>query len=297
MSSNASTPNRGLHPSQTLPPPSPSPLAADCPLTTPEGDVPSLSIDILTTRADKVAALKLIADSIAQQRQEAAWNLVSHPLLLAPLVAVLAAIYRYAYVQNHHDLGTAMMLSSSAIMTYLLAIRYLTAGYLHAAESLSWDFLTAGSPTGEEDLVIGTRFGSDLIGALVLRLERPAPSRPSSADDNGGSRSSSSSSSSSRRKSPGRASSFKGGQGIIRAWTTKLRYRRHGVGRDMLREAVRVTRQYCGGNARVGFARDHANSAVVLPEMFNKPFRKREMEAARVLEEVVVEWEGRRPGR
>ncbi|GAB1318594.1 Acetyltransferase [Madurella fahalii] len=301
MSSNVSSPNLGPYPSQNLPPPSPSPLAANSPLAALDSDIPPLSLDILTTPADKGAALKLVADSIAQQRQQAAFHVIFHPIPLAVLLAVLAAISRHAWGQKHPDLGTTLILVSGVVTAYLLAIRYLTSGYLRAAEALSWDFLT------DQDLVIGTRFGADLVGALVLRLERPSSHQHSSSSSSVSSACSSTSGSGGggggvgRRRSHHRQNSSaaksagrKGGKGVIRAWTTKLRYRGRGVGGDMLREAVRVTRERCGRDARVGFAREHANSVVVLPELFNRWFRKREMAAARALEEVLAEWEAAR---
>ncbi len=285
MASNASTPMLGPHSSQTLPPVSPSPLATNpSQAAGVDSDIPPLSLDVLTERTDKAAALKLVADSIAQQRQAAALHLVFHPLLLAPLIAVLAVIYSYTWVQNNkHDVGTALMLGSGSIMTYLIAIRFATSGYLRAAEGLTWDFLTPGGQgSGEpEDLVLGTRYGPDMVGALVLRLERP------SSDNNTGSNGG-------RRKAHSRQNSLKGGKGVIRAWTTRLRYRGRGVGGDLLREAVRLTRERCGKDAEVGFAQEHANSVMVLPEMFNRPFRKGEMRAARALEKVLGEWDGRK---
>lgn len=237
-------------------------------------DIPPLSLDVLTTRNDKVEALKLVADSIAQQRQRASLGLVFHPLLLSGLVASLALTYQVAWArkpQPQRDLGVALALFSGVVMAYLLAIRYATTGYIQIAESLGWDWLVSPD-TADEDVVIGTRFGSELIGALFLRLE------PSSGH---------------RGKRRG-TQTMRGGKGVIRAWTTKLRYRGKGVGADMLQEAVRVTRERCGRDAEVGFAAEHANSQMVLPEMFNKPFRNGERKAAGALEKAVAEWEGGR---
>jgi ribosomal protein S18 acetylase RimI-like enzyme len=267
----------------------------------------------------------LVADSIAQQRQQAAMSLIFHPLPLAGLLAVLAAIYRYAWAHHdhnhHHDPGTAMLLASGAVTSYLLAIRLATSGYLRAAEALSWDFLA------DNDVVIGTRFGGEVIGALILRLERPGSSNPhissplsattsttayshsrtSSICSSSSSTTSSSPSTSNhhnhsnhsnhsnRRKPHSRQNSRRGGgKGVIRAWTTKLRYRGRGVGGDMLREAVRLTRERRGRDAQVGFAREHANSVAVLPELFNRGLRQREMRAARALEAVLAACEGGR---
>ena len=273
MPSNVSTPTLGPH---IIPLASASPLATNQPQAALNDDIPPLTLEVLTERPDKAAALKLVADSIAQQRQRAAFHLVFHPLPLAGILAVLAAIYRYAWTRNtQHDLGTALMLASGAVMTYLMAIRTFTSPYIHAAEDISWDFLTAGRDGGgeEEDLVLGTRYGSDIVGALVLRLERPSSSDGSNGNGGG--------SGGNRRKAHSRQNSFKlkGGRG---------------VGGDLLREAVRVTRERCGKDAEVGFAKEHANSVMVLPEMFNRPFRKGEMRAAKALEKILGEWDGRR---
>ncbi|KAK3338278.1 hypothetical protein B0H65DRAFT_552745 [Neurospora tetraspora] len=254
-------------------------------------DIPPLTLDILTTRPAKTDALKLIADSIAQQRQQASYHLITHPACLAVLFAALGVVYQFA---PQPDWGTTVMLLSGVIMTYLMTIRYFTSGYIKLAESLSWDWLL-NNPSAEvvgeqeEDIMLGTYYGTELIGALVLRLEPPASSRSSSP--------SSSSSSNKQRKSHSRHNSFsakslKGGRGVIRAWTTKLRYRGRGVGKDMLVEAVRLTREKCGKEAEVGFAAEHANAncGEVLPEWFCGGFRKGERRAARCLEGVVAEY-------
>jgi len=261
-----------------------------------DDEIPPLSLDILTERNDKVDALKLIADSIAQQRQQAAFNLVVHPLLLSVLFAALAFVYKFAYASGRHDPGTVMMLASGVVMSYLVAIRYAVAGYIRAAEALNWDWLlvkddstTNGGIPGAEDIIIGTRYGTEIIGALVLRIEPNLSSVSSSGTSTSGK----------RHKNGGHSRSsssnyFRGGKGVIRAWTTRLRYRGKGVGGDMLREAVRLTREKCGRDAEVGFAREHANSARVLPEIFNGPFRKTEIRAAKALEKVVGEMVGKK---
>ncbi|KAK5660374.1 hypothetical protein OQA88_12915 [Cercophora sp. LCS_1] len=259
MSSNVSTPY--LEPyTTTLPPTSPSPLATNPPLTALD-DIPPLSLDVLTSHEDKVDALKLVADSVVQQRQQATSALVTHPLLLTTLSAALAGVYQYAWVQRNEDLGTALLLVCSVIMTFLLSIRYAASGYIKAAEDVNWDWLV--NEDGEEDVIIGTRHGKDIVGACVVRLE-PNPTLVGKKKNR----------------------SLKGGKGVIRAWTTKTKFRGKGVGGDMLKEVVRVTRERCGRDAAVGFAMEHANSVRVLPEMFNGAFRKSEMRAARTLEGV-----------
>lgn len=288
MSSNVSTPL--LEPvgvPQGLAPPSPNPLAEhltnaeDATALQPESnldDIPPLSLDVLTARNDRVDALKLVADSVAQQRQRASFGLVFHPLLVSGLVATLALTYQFTWAnipQYQRNFGTEMTLLSGVVMAYLMAIRYATAGYIQFAEELKWDWLVSPD-TGEEDTVIGARFGSEIIGALVLRLEtNPTTPRKKKGNHN-------------------HSHNLKGGKGVIRAWTTRLKYRGKGVGADLLYEAVRATREKCGKDAEIGFAAEHANSKMLLPEMFNKTFRRGERRAALALEKALGEWEGMR---
>ncbi|KAI1377648.1 hypothetical protein F4677DRAFT_444236 [Hypoxylon crocopeplum] len=265
-----STPDMEPAPSSALPPPSPSPLVTVDPPSNPvPDDLPPLSVGVLDAEVDKVDALNLVTDSIAQQRQSASYHLVFHPYLLAILAVGLSAAYQYAW-RSRRDLGMALMLLSGVVMTYLLTIRYFTGRYVQVAEDTRWSWMV--SDDGDEDTVVGVRFGADLIGALVLRLE-PNPAA-------------------SAAKKRSRHSMLRGGRGVIRAWTVKLKYRRKGVGVDMLHEAVKITRERCGKDAEVGFAKEHANSTMVLPEVFNGPFRKDEQRAAKALERVLSEWEG-----
>ncbi|KAI0421040.1 hypothetical protein F5X98DRAFT_289988 [Xylaria grammica] len=269
--------------STTLPSPLSSPLVeVEPPPKAAPDDLPPLSTGLLEAQSDKEDALRLIADSIAQQRQTSASYLIFHPFLLPPLVAALAGAYQYAWGYRR-DIGTSLLTICGVIMTYLLGIRYFTGGYIQAAEELRWSWLSpTSSPNpspSEQDLILGVRFGEQLIGALVLRLE---PS-PSSAHASG---------SGNRRRS--RTSLLRGGRGVIRAWTVKLKYRGQGVARDLLHEAVRLTRERCGRDAEVGFAAEHANSKMLLPEPFNTPFRRSERRAAKSLEKVLADWEGAR---
>ncbi|KAB5572434.1 hypothetical protein GE09DRAFT_668661 [Coniochaeta sp. 2T2.1] len=296
MSSNVSTPYLEPTPSYSLSPPSPSRLAnvirpssssssssshlrtsSRAATTIADDDIPPLTLDILTTTPEKISALKLVADSIAQQRQLASRALVFHPLCLTVLAGLLAGAYQIAWVRgDRRDLGTLVTLCSGAVMSYLMAIRYAATGYIRLAEGVGYDFLQTDDGVGEEDLVLGSKYGGEVVGALVLRLEPAAHSN----------------SNNSKKKS--RAAALKGGKGVIRAWTTRMRYRGKGLGGDLLREAVRITKERCGRDAEVGFAREHANSGMVLPGMFNGVFRRGEVRAARALEAVLAEVEGGR---
>ncbi|KAH6895534.1 hypothetical protein B0T10DRAFT_219655 [Thelonectria olida] len=236
-------------------------------------DIPPLSLEVLESRRDKVEGLRLVADSIAQMSQRASLSLVFHPICLAGLSAALAAAYRLGFVSSF-DAGLSMTVSCGVFMTYLMGIRYMTTGYVSLAERLRWAWLLRADD-GEEDTLLAARYNDEIIGSLVLRLE-PSPSAHSLAF-------------SAKRKN--RSNSLRGGKGIIRAWTTSLHYRGKGVGKDLLHEAVRVTRERCGRDAEVGFAQEHANSAMLLPEMFNAQFRRDEIRATKALNDVLVDYE------
>ncbi|CAM1511472.1 Fc.00g089850.m01.CDS01 [Cosmosporella sp. VM-42] len=267
MSSATNTPQFGPSSPFNLIPSSPSPLGN--PPLVPMDDIPPLSLEVLDNHRDKVESLHLIADSIAQMRQRASLTLVFHPICLAGLSAALATVYQLGYVSKS-DVGMAITVSCGVVMTYLMGIRYYASGYITLAEQLKWGWLQ--SEEGEEDTVLGARYDDELIGTLVLRLESN-PILPAG------------------KKKKGSISSLRAGKGIIRAWTTLLKYRGKGVGKDLLYEAVRVTKDRCGKDAEVGFAKEHANSTMLLPNVFNAPFRRDEVRATRALEEVLADWE------
>lgn len=165
--------------------------------------------------------------------------------------------------KTRSDLALVGTTVTGLTMACLVLVRGLTNGYINLAESLSWDFLW--SSDGCEDIIIGSRYGDDIIGALVLRLERNGSGSGKKKAKNGKT----------------------GGKGVVRAWTTKMRYRGTGVGTELLEEAVRTTKEKLGRETEIGFAAEHANSKMVLPEVFNGGFRRREGRAAKALKNVV----------
>lgn len=239
----------------------------DAPLPDPVGSIPPLTTAALTSTADQVAALKLVADSIAQQRQLAAKAIISHPATIAAYILIIAIVARCMY-RSSEDIPLIVTTCAGITMTLLVGVRSCVSGYIDLAEELSASFVE--NDGGEPDIIIGSRYGESLIGALVLRVER---------NGNG----------CGKKKSKG---GKPGGKGIVRAWTTKRKYRGAGVGTELLEEAVRLTRERLGNAAEMGFAAEHANSQMILPEMFNWGFRKREAKAARALEAVVASTSG-----
>lgn len=275
MSSSASTPD--LQPASSTNLPAPSPLSQSQTLSQdasehspdPLADVPPLTTTILTDQEERLDALNLIADSVAQQRQASNYNLITGPVFISIWIAVTAAAYQYIYISSS-DAGKFATTLAGVTMLMLAAVRFTSAGYLNAAEQVNFGFLTRNSPDGEADLLIGSKFGKEIIGALVLRLEGEK-----------------------KRGGGGRLKAGTG-KGLIRAWTVKLRYRHKGIGTALLEEAVSITRDRAGKDAEVGFAIDHVNSLMILPEFFNGHFRKKEALAVKSLESVLAGGENKK---
>lgn len=218
-------------------------------ISDPHHSIPPLTTKTLTSAPDKVAALKLVADSIAQQRQLAAKAVIFHPLTIAIYILVVAVTSQFLY-KSQGDIPVIVTTCAGITMTLLVSVRAWVNEYLSLAEGFNTSFLE-NDEDGERDTIIGSRFGEEIIGALILRIEK------------------------------------NGQRGLIRAWTTRQKYRGTGVGTELLEEAVRVTREKLGKAAEIRFIPEHANSKMVLPEMFNQGFRRREVGAARALEGVI----------
>lgn len=212
-------------------------------------DEPQLSLQILTRPDDKIAALRLIADSIAQQRQIASRALIFHPLCLSALIATTAAVHALSGIAQD-DYSAMLITYSGVVLAYLLAVRYVTSAYIQRAESTNWITWLKG-PGGKDDVVFGARYGTEIIAALVLRV----PDKKDAKDC----------------------------KAVVRAWTTRKRYRGKGLGGDMLLETVKFAKKARGEACDVVFAEDHANGYMPLQSMFNGKFRERDARAVRAL--------------
>ena len=122
-----------------------------------DSDPPPLSIYTTTDSADREAALRLIADSIAQQRQVAARSFTLHPLTLAVALALLAWGYQALLPRG---IGTALSTLSGLSMLALVSVRKLTSPYILAAEAIHQDFLDEGE-------VVVAKFGEAIVSTAV----------------------------------------------------------------------------------------------------------------------------------
>lgn len=271
----------------SLPPPSPMPLApqgADSDASVlrsadPLADVPSLTTALAVSEDDRVEGLRLVADSVAQQRQLASRAIIFHPITLAVLVLLLGLIYQHWYRGARSDWALIGTTFCGTLMAVLITIRWLSRGYIDEAEKIgTWKWLDQGREdddvVGDVDEILITRFGDEAIGALVIRGVREGP----------GTNHGNSSPKKKRQSSWAKNAPVKG---LIRGWTVKNRYRRKGIGTGLLEEAISL----CQDNGWTGpeFADDHANSARMLPSQFNGGFDRRERQARQLLEKVKEE--------
>ncbi|KAM3429075.1 hypothetical protein MY4824_008443 [Beauveria thailandica] len=246
-----------------------------------EPGIPRLTYTAAQTADEKRDALRLVADTIAQQRQVASTAVIFHPATLGPFVAVLAGlVYR-----SGSDWVGAVILASGVVVAYLAAVQYYTYGYLQRAERFNWKrFITPPSASDgppaqqQQDTVLYARYGDDVIAALVLRLVAASKMPPPSS-------SSSTVASQQQQQQQQRGT---GSSAQIRAWATRLRYRHAGVGGDMLREAVALARSSLGPAAAIEFSDSHAH-AVDTTRYFTAPFARREKRARQALAQAIKE--------
>jgi len=215
----------------------------------PLDSIPSLTYEVADEQEDLIAGLKLVADSVAQQRQTASRILIFHPLNMAVYIGAMAFLLQYFY-KTLSDLPLFFTTAAGITMVFLVTIRWFTGGYLFFAEEINWDWL------GDDQILI-SKFGEEIIGAAVLRWE----------------------------KGEGRGNKKKKGRGVVRAWTVGLRFRGKGVGTGLLEEVVKNVEKR--GGDEVVFAEEHANSKRILYSMYNGVFDSKERRARQALQDVI----------
>lgn len=233
----------------------------------PLDSIPPLTYEVADDEDDLIEGLKLVADSVAQQRQTSSRILIFHPLNMALYIAFMAILTQYFY-ETASDLPLLFTTASGITMGFLVTVRWLTQGYLNAAEEINWDWLA-------DDQVLISKFGDEIIGALVLRWE----------------------------KGEGRGNKKKKGRGVIRAWTIKLRYRGKGVGAGLLEDTVNAVEKR--GGDEIVFADDHASkfpepqhplkhvlikftdSKRILHRLYNASFDRNDLRAREALANIV----------
>ena len=240
-------------------------------------------------------------------------------------MAVLAVVAQLLY-KTPSDLPLVGTTWAGLVMAGLVSVRWAVGGYIQLAEEIGWGWMNGGGDgvgEAEEDVCVVSRWGDDVIGALVLRFVRDDGAGGGSGGGSGGGK--------------GRRNKGARGRGLIRAWTVKLRTRGKGVGTGLLEEAVRICRErgvegpeFASGHASMfpltislshllSILRTHtgpplsphlitctllpshslctpspadtniapSDSGRILPALFNAGFDRRERDARKALDEVI----------
>ncbi|KAJ5691922.1 hypothetical protein N7462_001345 [Penicillium macrosclerotiorum] len=263
---------------------------------------------VVTEReTDLKDAIRLIADSVAQQRQMAARAVLFHPAIWM-LFAIIAVVIFYSdrieqldrlqpYL-NTMDNTTCFLISIGVLMTFAHAVQWRLHGYIDAAEAktINWLFSLDDGDTvvsvssgrgqqvekryigvGKRDIVLvirneATTGESGLIGTLVIRVE-PINESDRAEDKTG--------------KERDKAAVLplvapEKCRAIIRAWTIQQDRRSRGLGSCLVEDTVALCASY--GWHGPEFAPDHANALRILPRMFNQSMDRTEEYARKTLE-------------
>ena len=130
-------------------------------------------------------------------------------------------------------------------------------GPMLVARTLARGYITlaegfrVGEYTQDEDVVVGAKLGDAWIGVVVVRMEED--------------------------------------RAVVRAWTTKMRYRSVGLGGDLVRHAWIEMRKRLGRRGKLVLDPDIVHARLVLPEMFSAIFRRKTEAASRLFDDVVKE--------
>ncbi|KAK2794376.1 hypothetical protein FQN52_008735 [Onygenales sp. PD_12] len=296
---------------------------ASLPPTDPLPTIPPLTTTPATTPDEKISALRLIADSVAQQRQTASRALLYHPTTLSLTALLLALVVRIFYFPSSssttssfpslstllHNAGAhttraqlpfLVTTAAGCVMILLVAVKWMAGGYIEEAERVgTWRWLNhhdeeeedGGDEGGEyETEILISKFAEEIIGAVALRIPTTT-TKDTNTNTN-----------ESKNSKPKSKSKPKPKPVLIRAWTVKRRYRRRGVGTGLLEDAAGYCQLEKGvdvyararagdgdgdGDGMMRFEERHANSYRVLPRMFNGVFEGRERWARGVLRGVL----------
>lgn len=190
----------------------------------PEGPlagIPDLKTYVAETEEDKLAALKLVADGIAQTRQTANRILMFHPVNFGIFLAFIAFVGQYLYKSRGSDLGIVITTSSGLIMAAMVTVRRYTNPYIALAEETHISML-------EDSDVLVTKFGEEVIGTVIMGwVDGETKGK--------------------RRK----------WRAEIKGWAVRLRYRGKGEGIALLQEAVNLAKKKDADG--ISFAPDHAS--------------------------------------
>jgi multisubunit Na+/H+ antiporter MnhB subunit len=160
-------------------------------------EVPALSISTTLLASEKICALRLVSDSIAQQRQTLNRRIITHPYFLAPTLLLFAVIIKLNYHRTS-DLSTVTILLAGVTIALLSLVSRYSSEYLERAEAVgNANGLRSFVDAPEREVIIA-KWGERVIGTVVLSF-------------------------------------FEGNMDAqVWTWTVERRYRGKGLGRDLV---------------------------------------------------------------
>lgn len=256
---------------------------------------PPLTTTVAATTDSRVDVLKLIADSVAQQRQYGTTAILYHPLTVLVLTTFLLVIYHYFSPASTADYLLFGSTATGILMALLASTRLLTKHYITEAENVgTWKWLDRGRPDGsiidDADTLLLTKFGERPIGAIILRavrdnqLNTSANTSTSMSTGSNSSRSSTTTSSPTKRRTPNKSTASNPPTALIRGFAVTNKYRRKGVGSALIEEAVKVCKERGWEGPEVD--PEHANSKRFVWGVFGGAFERRDARAKRLVERV-----------
>lgn len=186
-------------------------------------EIPQLNI-ARAAPEDLVPALKLISNTVAQQRQVLNYRIITHPYFLLPsftIVGIITAINLRNKQDYFYEVPTLAILLAGVLIALFSCVSRYTSDYLNEAEKIGSEEGLQKYLEGPDREVIVARWGGVVIGVVALRF--PSVEKAE-----------------------------------IWAWSVQIRYRDTGLGRDLLEKAVKVARRRNGADCEIGFAKDHA---------------------------------------
>ncbi|KAK2801796.1 hypothetical protein FQN51_005162 [Onygenales sp. PD_10] len=237
---------------------------ASPPPTDPLPTIPPLTTTPATTPDEKISALRLIADSVAQQRQTASRALLYHPTTLSLTALLLALVARIFYFPSSSSSSTTSSFPSPStllhnagahttraqlpflvttaagcVMILLVAVKWMAGGYIEEAERVgTWRWLNHQGEEEEEDgdgeyetEILISKFAEEIIGAVALRIPTTITTTTTTTTKD-------TNTNESKNSKPNPNPKPKPKPVLIRAWTVKRRYRRRGVGTGLLEDAA-----------------------------------------------------------
>jgi len=196
----------------------------------PSDEPPPLGSYITKDPDEKTAALKLVADGVAQMKQTAGRTLIFHPLNMGVFFAFAAGLIQFMRSSKgkFNDYWLIWTTMAGVLMSALITVRMFAGPYLQVAEEKVKEELVFGAD------VIVTKFGEEVIGTCIM-IVVPTESKKNQ-----------------RRKS---------NKAVIRGWAVRLRYRGKGVGTALLEEAAAEAKRR--GCDEIEFAEDHPSMCYI----------------------------------